>query len=135
MREIKLKLWDKAAKRMSLPFLPLSPVIQWADGDIDMPAGFACGDNERFDLVEFTGLKDKNGKEIYEGDIVRKWWGIFKRKHEYRNHQITLQTGSVGPSHGENVMSWSLTDCANLWNGEDVEVIGNIYEHSELLEE
>ncbi len=64
MREIKFRAWDKERKEM------LSPErLCHFDGELSK------GVQERspfFDLMQFTGLHDKNGKEIWEGDIVRR---------------------------------------------------------------
>ena len=63
-REIKFKYWNKKEKRM----YPM-PKTGWYN--------FPHKENEDDKWLEFTGLKDKNGKEIYEGDIIkhiRKHW-------------------------------------------------------------
>src|SRR4051812_19947773 len=61
MREIKFRFWKKEAKKM-LPdvFAPQTPTFGDMIGLIQMD----------FEMMQFTGLKDKNGKEIYEGDVV-----------------------------------------------------------------
>lgn len=72
--------------------------------------------NDRFIIREYTGLKDKNGKEIYEFDI------------------IALE-GSDTPKIMEYNRGSFLLDC--IYTGAEVyrmEVIGNIYENPELLE-
>ncbi len=84
-------------------------------------------------LMQFTGIQDCNKKDIFEGDIVRMWWGIFNGKNVFRNHAIEFHSGQVGPCKGENVMEWRLHDCHNLWNGKEVEIVGNIYQNPELL--
>ena len=94
-----------------------------------------CGYNG--EPQQCTGLKDKNDTLIYEGDIIKNpswWWG---------NCYIYLHRGECGPCKGDSVMSYILCknietslECAyyNIWNGKEVEVIGNIYENKELLE-
>ena len=88
-------------------------------------------------ILQCTGLKDKNDKLIYEGDIIYSpiwWWGACF---------VYLNIGECGPCNGDSVMSYILAKnidnplkgaVYNIWNGAEVEVIGNIYENKELLE-
>jgi uncharacterized phage protein (TIGR01671 family) len=79
---------------------------------------------EEYEFMQFTGLHDKNGKEIYEGDIVKK-------------------TGSIGIDIGKVIYEYNgfIVDVMNMdrFYGrvhlleKFTEVIGNIYEDSELL--
>jgi len=72
MREIKFRAWDR---KLGKWFYPVIDYKQnrifydrhaYAESDMDV---FEL--NEKFDMVEYTGLKDKNGKEIWEGDVVK----------------------------------------------------------------
>lgn len=89
-------------------------------------------------VAQFTGLTDMNGKKIFEGDILNSpswWWGP---------RFVYLMQGKCGPCHGENVMQYILAKNVdnpesnatwNLWDGCQVEVIGNIHDNPELLTE
>ena len=75
-------------------------------------------------LMQYTGLKDKNGKEIYEGDIVNAWY--------------EEDGGYNSKDKGEVVYRWqdsmfALKPAFPLSQYHKFEIIGNIYENKELL--
>ena len=86
-------------------------------------------------IGQYTGLTDKNGSKIFEGDVV-------KGASEYFCNSSLNQKAVVLYDRGQFVFAFgeTLTDCKQLedfevvagWNG-DVEVIGNIYDNRELL--
>ncbi|EBF6011846.1 TPA: hypothetical protein K8U00_002328 [Listeria monocytogenes] len=81
-------------------------------------------------VSQFTGLKDKNGKKIFEGDIVE-----IIEIDAFGNLDWNRLKGKVMFSEG----AWLVTDSGSfaipLWSEiNEIEVIGNIYENPELLE-
>jgi len=83
---------------------------------------------EDYILMQYTGLKDKNGKEIYEGDIIKNidgyvHWGKYE-DGEYVYNVYTWVLNKYGTVLSEMVLTYK-----------NVEVIGNIYENPELLGE
>ncbi len=87
--------------------------------------------NKDFELMQYTGLKDKNGKEIYEGDIIS--WKV-EEDNGYKRTQFTevceVRFDNGNYKFGANETSW--------WHDlrgteKEVEVIGNIYENPDLL--
>lgn len=110
-REIKFRAWD--GKEMQLAFdLSQNPKYWWED-------------NKDYPLMQYTGLKDKNGKEIYEGDIIKyKDWDV--HAGHTRDWEQILEVE-------QDNWSWNtLSDISP--DMETIEVIGNIYENPELLE-
>ncbi len=75
----------------------------------------------------FTGLLDKNGKEIYEGDVIEaKHWALMRYVVEFVEGGYCLTNPKIKHSPIDINLMYSSLGCA-------CEVIGNIYERSELL--
>jgi hypothetical protein len=92
------------------------------------------GGGEQYQSEQYTGLKDKNGKEIYEGDIIHR---INKSsccgKIKYEETQLVKWEGTG--FYGFPVPDSPLGSCGFAGiNSEEVFVIGNIHENNELLE-
>lgn len=79
------------------------------------------------ELMQSTGLKDKNGVDVYQGDIIRCTRGC---------HHEVIWLEEYGGTFFGGMPAWYLSGLSNgyAWTGRE-EVIGNIYENSELLEE
>lgn len=141
MREIKFKAWDNDKKQIAKVFAIdwvtdgniISTHLEYKDGSIEKKyPDKDYGDD--IELLQYTGLKDKNGKEIYEGDIYKSSEGLihqvvwndngFKSLYiSYRIYQGEKYTEEVYGNLGDTE--------SRRWG---IEVIGNIYENPELLE-
>lgn len=130
MKVLKFRVWDLIEKRM----------LQWGD-IMNLPAWeiFPGTPEQRaFYVMQCTGLKDKNGKEIYDGDIID--------IHQTVNgcNLFVITWGDVGISARYLIDSEMLREYeydikelleVNIGKYEkSVEVVGNIYENDELLE-
>ena len=93
-------------------------------------------DGSRYDVVEdtigqYTGLKDKNGKEVYLGDILEYTFTDYKGKKLWKERYIIK----------ENISGWEMRNITkprghrSLSLIKNYKIIGNIYENPELLED
>lgn len=133
-REIKFRAWDNKDKKWLLGyeypnlggFSMFGEVMIFGEwGEIVNRFFLQQNDRNPRDLIlmQYIGLKDKNGKEIYEGDLIdcgADWINIVKWHDGY---------GGFG-LWNESRQMW---DSAHLTGMKHVQLIGNIYENSELL--
>jgi uncharacterized phage protein (TIGR01671 family) len=127
MRPIKFRAWHKIQEEE----LEMRKVIaiDWVNYKVDVESHgdfeYITYELEDTVLMQFTGLLDKNGKEIYEGDVMR-----YKARHYEFNGEVVFRDG--GYALKRNGQTYEL--CAGAIQSCDVmEVIGNIYENKELL--
>lgn len=122
MREIKFRAWDGER---------LKPVTLWGFHEGFIMTSKGSADEKEFRVMQYTGLKDKNGEEIYEGDILE--------CHHKTKGNVFFHDGSYGLSSDQcefdldDIQSY---DSLNQYLIEDnnLIVIGNIHENPELLE-
>jgi len=135
MKEIKFRLWDKEKNRMIYPVYQSRALKNQARHEcLHLYPDSSCSlfDNDKEDMIfaiqpdetnrimQFTGLKDNNGKEIYEGDIVSIIINnVNKGKYEIKWNEYKWYPFSEG--------------IPPIYTGTKLEVIGNIYENPDLL--
>lgn len=134
MREIKFRVWEKIEKRwLSSPCGHQfgEPSLDYHSYKIDLCSCLQCNTNakwynipSKYEIQQFTGLLDKNSREIYEGDIVSIY---FNGSKETILAEIVFTRGFFG---------WRRTsDWIPLFSGlnEMSSVVGNVFENPELL--
>ncbi len=120
MRAIKFRAWHPEWKEMVY-----SDQVDYYEKREYYPFVFAIGfshypQDGQWELMQFTGLKDKNGKEIYEGDVIN----VYKRVDEFGEH------GKV--YWGGRYARWMINDYGFI-DDDDIEVIGNIHQNPNLI--
>lgn len=124
-REIKFRAWHKDLKKMfKIGQITLEKgTWNFEPNDRDF-IGMSIPSQPSFVLMQYTGLHDKNGKEIYEGDILKVYYkgmsgvGYVEYDNDYCEYKIIINTDK---------------DYFSLWKSIDLEKIGNIYDNPELL--
>jgi uncharacterized phage protein (TIGR01671 family) len=110
MREIRFRFWSDILKH-------------WVVPDDSILPGVLRGADDKMHALQYTSLKDKNGKEIYEGDLVR-WI-----------EQTRIEFGAVTwVNDGFSIAYRDVPDQYRiLYYAPELEVVGNIYENPELV--
>ena len=139
MREIKFRAWDKVSKQMlKIGLMDLEDMTVYSAKSGD----FICSyrrktkysknenfkDVERLVFMQYTGIKDKNGKEIYEGDIFT---------HNNQKFEVIYDgTRFIGVDNDRSGKGYCCyVDSCYKDGSSSIEVIGNIYENTESLKE
>ena len=130
MREIKFRAWDKNDKVMvyvlEMKFLFESEKGIWSKGYTNDRIDHEIFP-ENLELMQYTGLKDKNKKEIYEGDVVGGWVCDYDGPFE-----VFFDAGVF--SLKATIEDDGYYPCLYEGNPESgLEIIGNIYETEHLL--
>jgi uncharacterized phage protein (TIGR01671 family) len=139
MRDIRFRAWDKYTKQMyenvKLDNNGWELCFTYTEGG--RVKGYLTRLDKKCDVIimQYTGLKDKkNGKEIYEGDIVigmhNQVYEIFMNDETY-SFSCCIRIGQNGYTFDSN---YDGTLFIKERAGEELEIIGNIYENSDLLE-
>ncbi|KAF1308109.1 YopX family protein [Streptococcus sanguinis] len=125
----KFRAWVKEDKEM----WPIHAIVfdnktVWVEEpDDENPSG--CLDFDDVILMQSTGLKDKNGKEIFEGDVA--YNGFRKTIVNYGKQAIEEEFGAIREYVGFNLtLACGYPEAVPM----NYEIIGNIYENPELLE-
>ena len=140
MRDIKFRVWDKEYEKMTYfndedyeykpPFVFRLDQVLKKDSNYDDYEDFEYNDvTDSVEVMQYTGLKDKNGKEIYDGDIVycQTKYGKAKAIIKFIDGKFVAYWNSAltHPENGHHIACYEIN--------KRFEVIGNIYDNPELL--
>ena len=141
MREIKFRAFAEHFNDWVYGFVWHRKIDSFNGSELEVDEWYMLGDSDDYvsikpeTLGQYTGLKDINGKEIYEGDIIQY---LYENCDEDDRYVVTwddrdLRFGFVGI----NIDVWmALEDMYDDYNGDySIKVIGNIYDNPELIKE
>ena len=149
MRTIKFRGWDREYEKMtyfddedyeySPPIVSRLDQVFKKDSNYDDYEDFEYNDiTDKTEIMQYTGLHDENGKEIYEGDIIEFSYDMFVGNFDtfVAKGKVVFEEGAFyveafeneRTTEGEAYLLYSI-------NLDTIEVIGNIYENKELLNE
>jgi uncharacterized phage protein (TIGR01671 family) len=117
-REIKFRVWDKAENEFS----DVSEYDSWNWFDRFRDPKIP----ETLTIQQYTGIKDKNGTEIYEGDIIQYQDGSYQSP---KYDKVVVEWRSENDGYDYN--GWKLVD--TFLQGGECEIIGNIFENPKHL--
>ena len=122
MKEIKFRVWNTETNKMIINVKEMGVFALKSIYSID--EFLVIPTDEKYPLMQYTGLKDKNGVEIYEGDIIKYDFNELNYRIEFLNAEF------IARRFYENIENLYPTE---FDYGKECEVIGNIYENKELL--
>lgn len=143
MREIKFRAWDKKEKKMQRVdriYFYSTHLEVYTSESLEQPYK-----NTSIVFMQYTGLKDKNGTEIFEGDLIRAgqmiyqiaWYGMDGRLMPFTTEPIN--SNQYMASSGVPIRNWNWLDGGegiyyhDIKKSVNIEVIGSIYENPELI--
>jgi uncharacterized phage protein (TIGR01671 family) len=122
-RQLKFRAWDTLAKQFVYPDRGYQGhYVLTLNGQFQNLQNGSGGDE--YVVQQFTGEYDKNKKEIYEGDIIRSY------SKEFINDNYEAEVVFIDAAFHSKINEKEYT---GIWSGDDIEVIGNIFESKELL--
>lgn len=129
MREIKFRVWDNGLmkKFVRIPFYLNCEGYVYKDNDphgVDMSGKRSVSPMQNVIAMQFTGLKDKNGKEVYEGDLIT--WPHLNNLETCEVYYNESEFAFVARPINKNIEleSWLDSTC---------KVIGNVFENPDLI--
>ena len=117
-REIKFRAWDKHHNNMEY-----INDLYWFEEN-----GIHDFNDDNYIFMQNTGLKDKNGKEIYDSDIVKVTWGSGKIVF----YEVKY-CGSLGYHYLRDTKNKEDDDIICIYDYSQMDVIGNVFDNLELL--
>ena len=141
-REIKFRVWDKTTNTMFEDNKNTDITIEIFREMVDINGIPPIYENEcDAVLMQYTGLKDKNGKEIYEGDVLKQVKkssreGCESSSYDKNNFEVVFKYGSfwLQRPYGDSAYIRDFPNIDEFVGFECFEIVGNIYENPELLE-
>ena len=122
METKKFRAWDADFKKMIYEFTRDGYSVDMQEGILEVGSCDGDGDYFALPLMQFTGLLDKNGKEIYEGDIILSF--------EFCSEKFTVEF--FMPYAGFRLCNKNNAYPMN-YDQSNYKIIGNIYENPELI--
>jgi uncharacterized phage protein (TIGR01671 family) len=126
MREIKFRVWSKDRKMFVMDGMSVEDIQEDATHSVHLPMLIK---QEECVWQQYTGLKDRNGQEIYEGDLINfSWQAGYKEFYDDKNQEVFYSNECASFVFGKGGIC--MLDRVVY---DTLEVVGNVFENPELL--